>query len=88
MIRTALARGRPDLVPVVLLAVFGFAAAFGLALLAAGFADVAAGFADLARAAGFFVAALAASNSRACSRLMVSAVVPSGKEAFSFPCFT
>ena len=34
------------------------------------------------------VAALAASSSTACSRVIVSAVVPSGREAFTLPCFT
>ena len=32
--------------------------------------------------------ALAASSSTACSSVMVSAVVPSGREAFTLPCFT
>ena len=34
------------------------------------------------------LAALAASNSTACSRVRLSAVVPSGREAFTLPCFT
>ena len=34
------------------------------------------------------VAALAASSSTAWVSVIVSAVVPSGKEAFTFPCFT
>lgn len=42
----------------------------------------------LAFAVDFLVAALAANSSSACSKVMLSAVVPSGKEAFTLPCFT
>ena len=79
MILTALARRRPVLV----VAGAFFAAGF----LAAGF-FAAVDLAAVLRPLPLPEAALAASNSTACSRVIVSAVVPSGSEAFTLPCFT
>ena len=77
----------------------GLAATFGVDLVVAGWlaADLVAALAVVFLAAlpgalrplvPLPVAAFAASSSTACSRVMVSAVLPSGREAFTLPCFT
>jgi hypothetical protein len=94
--RTALARSRPVLVVV---GGLGVAPALATAVLAVVLPAVlaAAGLPPVLVAVRLPVrvlapplpeAALAANSSTACSRVMVSAVLPSGREAFSLPCFT
>ena len=65
---------------------------FAAGFLAAGFlaaAFLAAGFLVVeAFRPPFLLAALAASSSIACSRVMSSAPFPSGSEALTLPCFT